>query len=273
MTRIEAKDKPASYLLDSTGGVIDIFVHTSVAPQKKDFNLETLNGTRRGYSQIPDVFTPPSSEKEWGYGKVLSEYPGFNPDWIKLVCALPNFTDEGTDWDGIVNTVGTLRVLFDYFNFTDNQSTADIPQLLSATMIQGRRGEMGWPISVDVRPALSRFIQESIEKDQFSDLQRETDQAMYGAYTKMIRVGKSPREFRLEGSLSPSYGISLHCSEIQTATLYFGNHGPIDNSFELMPQNVDTPQQQLTLLAGISRLCGLAIPQNMSIPSGAKTSS
>ncbi len=273
MTRIEAKDKPASYLLDSTGGVIDIFVHTSVAPKKNSFNLETLNGTRRGYFQIPGEFTPPSSERKWGYGKVLSEYPGFNPDWIKLVCALPNFTDEGTDWDGIVNTVGTLGVLFDYFNFTDTQSTADIPQLLSAILIPGRVGEMTWPISADVRPALSRFIQKSITAGRFGNLQEETDRAMYDAYTRMVRGEKSPREFRLEGSLSPSFGISLHCRGIQTATLYFGSHGPIDNSFELMPHNVDTPQQQLTLLAGISRLCGLAIPQNMRIPSGAKTSS
>lgn len=266
MTRIEAKDKPASYLLDSAGGVIDIFIHTSVAPKRKDFNLETLNGTRRGYFQVPDVFTPPSSEREWGYGKVLSEYPGFNPDWIRLVCALPNFTDEGTDWDGIVNTVGTLRVLFDYFNFTEKQSIADIPQLLSATVLQGKRGEMGWPIGADVRPALSKFIQQSIKAGRFGNLQEETDQTMYSAYTRMIRGQKSPREFRLEGSLSPSYGISLHCGGIQTATLYFGSHDPIDKSFELMPHNVDTPQQQLTLLAGLSRLCGLAIPEQMRTP-------
>jgi hypothetical protein len=114
----EAQHIPASYLLDSTSGQIDIFVHKSVAPTPKDFDKDTIEA-RRGRFQIPGAFIPPSVDHPWGFGEVFITTDGPTPDWVNYKLKLPAYTSDGTDWDGMVNTNASLKLLFDEMNFSD----------------------------------------------------------------------------------------------------------------------------------------------------------
>lgn len=251
-------DKPALYSLDANAGVIDIFIPKSVAPTAADFDLERLNSSSRAFFDIPAVFTPPNADREWGYGQVLAEHESPNPDWIKLVCALPAFTKQGTDWDAHRNTVATFRVLFDYFDFTDKKSDADLPQMLSVSMDQRKIHEKGANIGAEITPSLCKYIEKVIERGVSGSVEQEIATTMFDAYSKMIQGTRNPREFRAE--LIRPFIIKLNSPHvIQTGTLYPSNFNPQKGiGYELLSRDIDSSQQQLSFLAGLAKLSHLA---------------
>lgn len=256
MAKIEKPDAPASYYLDANGGTVDIYVHKSIAPGPNDFDLERINGSYRGFIQVPGTFRPPSSDRGWGYGDVLTEYDGPQADWIRLACPLPSFTDQGTDWDGQINTVATLKFLFDYFIFTKKISKADIPQLLLVSMVQGQRYDVGAPIGADIKPPLSKWLEGIISSAVEQQTQQPITQAMFDAYSRMITEQQDPAGFSTE--IFPPYYIRLQTPKmIQEGSLNPENQLP-NGGYELVPHNVDRSLQQLSFLAGLSKLSFLA---------------
>lgn len=249
----EAPFNPARYLLDSNGQQIDILVHTSALPKPEDFKSDDM-AIRRGRFQIPGQFTPPSDYGEWGYGKVVKTTEGPTSDWIKYVLSLPPHYQEGTDWDGIINTVATLNSVLDRLNFSDQKSQATVPQLQIVDLPLGQTGVAGWPLSAEITPTLGNFIEEEAANNNFPQLQTEVNRSMFYAYSTMIRLGtESYQNFRLENEGT----LSLHVDRPTPASLHTSNtYG--DGGFYLMPHNVIVPQQQLSLFVGLARLGGLA---------------
>jgi len=244
---------PAKYLLDTNSGQIDVFVHKSVAPTSADFKPDTM-AVRRGRFQIPGEFTPPTADTEWGFGKVITPTDGPTPEWIKYIFSLPPFTQEGTDWDGIINTVATLSTLFDHLNFSDKTSTAKVPQLEIVDMTIGQTGATGWPLNAEITPTLDQHIAEQVETGEFPNMQKRVGRSMFEAYATLIRLQtESSAGFRLEKEET----LSLHAQTTTHASLHTSTTYP-GGGFYLMPHNVIVPQQQLTLLAGISKLSSSA---------------
>lgn len=254
MTRTkEVPFNPAKYLLDSDGQKIDLLVHTSVLPKPSDFKPDDM-AVRRGRFQIPGQFTPPSDYGEWGFGKVITVAEGPTPEWIKYVLNLPPHNQEGTDWNGIINTVATLNSVLDRLNFSDGTSQATVPQLQFVDLALGQTGIAGWPLSAEITPALGRHLDEEVNNGNFPQIQTEVNRSMFFAYSTMIRLGtESYQHFRLERENS----LELHVDRPTSASLHTSNAFG-DGAFYLMPHNVIVPQQQLSLFAGLARLGGLA---------------
>ncbi|MBI3984638.1 MAG: hypothetical protein HY344_01660 [Candidatus Levybacteria bacterium] len=258
MAKIEHPDSSAHYYLDyldSQPGSVDIFVHKSVAPTPADFNLEGINGQSRAHFEVPGTFILPTPDRGWGFGEILTEHEGPTPGWIRLICALPSYNDRGTDWERIYNTVGTLRFLFDSFRSPKKVSKADVPQLLLADIGQSRPEETRWPVGAEVRPAMSRWLEEVLKNGQEQGIEQEIASSMHSAYSVIIEKPKNPQDFTAS-AIAP-HMIRLEIEGVTTAMLNPDGDMP-DKSFELVAHNITRPQLQLAFFAGLSRLSGLA---------------
>ncbi len=71
---------PARYHLATTGEVIQIAVNKKIVLRASNFSprlTEEISKT----NNLPDLFIPPSSDREWGFGPILREEQSENPEY------------------------------------------------------------------------------------------------------------------------------------------------------------------------------------------------
>lgn len=265
MSRVEQPDRPALFFLGYTretaeirgsiegvGASIDIYVHEKAIPKPTDFEEQTvkrymvLNG-------IEDPFFYPSADREWGFGGALRQSDTAIPAWKKFSCTLPILAQEngefeqGGQWYGHSCTIGTLRLLFDHFTHANVTTDATIPQMMYVGL---RRG-----IEAYIQPSFRRWAMNTL-----LDIPFETTQVMVDAYTAM--VGQIPIDLKeFHADFGENGLLFMYCP--YRSGLYPDAHSTKNprEEYRLMPHVVN-PLQQLTLLAGLSSLCNLAVQES-----------
>lgn len=260
LERYPSKDVPAWYKLNSQEAKITMSVHKQAL---SDIN-ERFPEVARGYQEalkLPHAFVPPSSDREWGFGSVISEREDkVDSDWLIYECDLPSFTQNGeTDWDSIYETAATLQVLLRNLKSFDNTLPASTPQMIEVSLRLGGRGQTyGGYLGARVKPALAAWLNQNIEKDR----EPVIAQAMMESYFRMCHTIGERREY-LERNFrvlirDPKW-INLDCPGdscgLDPKDYY---NKDIAYGYELRPHNTDTPLQQLTLLSGLAKLDKLA---------------
>lgn len=260
LERYSPKDVPAWYKLDAQEARITMSVHKQALSDINDRFSEVARGYQEAF-KLPHAFVPPSSDREWGFGPVISEREDIvGSDWLIYECDLPSFTQNGeTDWDSIYETAATLQVLLRNLKSFDNALPASTPQMIEVSLRLGERGQQyGGMLGTTVRPALVAWLNQNIEKDR----EPVIAQAMKEAYFKMRLVEGDGRDY-LEGNFrvlirDPKW-INLDCPG-DSCGLDPENYDNTDIAYgyKLRPHNTDTPLQQLTLLSGLAKLDKLA---------------
>jgi hypothetical protein len=249
-------DIPTWYELAAPKGHLEIRVH------KAAFDFLRLEATASRFSdvdenlQLPPFIEP--TEERWGFGEILS-ITSREEDWTTLQCELPViFKDRRSDpdWPTAYAVCATLGVLFDYLAVFEGDTGSDRKQLLGVFyMGMGVVEEKARGIGVNLSPILCSWLERQVGGEE-GKLLGEITAAMLGAYQHMYRqVGavderdfpafiRTPRRLHM---FCPSGACGLETNDLYDGDPNYGN--------QLVPHNMDSALQQLTLLTGVAALC------------------
>lgn len=213
--------------------------------------------------KVKTPFIEPSEER-WGFGEVLSwEAADQKQDFIDLRCPLPVIFDPktGRDEPGAWRVSVTLSVLFLALNTIIEKTDCPSSQLLAisdfcyAGYIEDET-QTGY-FSVCISPSLCRWISKQEDNSQRQEIisaMQEADRHMWRPEESFDDYGfkawfRQPRWVHLD---CPGYSCGLDPDP--------GDYGSLslEEGYQLLPHNVDTALQQLTLLSGIAALYQLA---------------
>ncbi len=252
-------DSPAKYTLNVGGGNIDVDVSRRTTLPFSNIPQDNMSRVQRELD-LPDAFIPQTSDREWGFGPVISQIERNNSDWITFRSSMPKSEGEyKMDWDKLRALSATLAIFFDYLNGVE-PADSNIPHLATIRLsLRSRSTHMhGAPISVRVEPALARWAQNNTNtKNEGAVLK-----TMKEAYYRMTGEKKRKYEdldFRV--NINPPRKILLDCpGDACGLGFNYGTSiekGP-DASYDLTPHNTDSPIQQITLLAGVAKIVSIA---------------
>lgn len=251
-----SRDVPAWYKLDANKGNLSLSINKQTLPQIK----EQLNRVAQKYQDhlsLNHPFTPPSSDREWGFGPVLSEQEDKeNSGWLIYTCSLPAYKKaEGIDWDSLYETSATLEVLFRNLLIAENQTDSLSPQMIEINLITGKKSSYGGTLSAIVRPALAKWLNINVDTKKGPVIA----QVMKDAYFRMFDTDKELFDHNFRVSIRDPKWINITCpGNACGLDQEFPASSGLDVGYELQPHNVDGPVQQLTLLSGLAKLDNLA---------------
>ncbi len=242
---------PARYHLATNEEGLLIFVHKKAVPIASDFRANIVEAIAQR-NNIPDLFLPPSADREWGFGHVLREQNSDNSDFISYVCELPkSFPPDGNP-DRVFGVTSTLMLLFDALNLRNDTNSQTKQNLMVQMAVDRTRDAYGSPISIKLFSPITHWIGEHATQR----IKERIGDSMFEAFSKMWNTdGEFGNQFRV--------GIN-HPNLIHLAV--FGDACGLDPeyidkkslTYTLVPHNTDSPIQQLSLLAGVAKLEELA---------------
>lgn len=163
--------------------------------------------------------------------------------------------DSWMDWDSFFAISATFSLFFELMargQDRDKITSCSAPQLILITT-GTQRGMHGCPISGTYGIELVNWlIGQQGEIPEVTDAMRRTWEKAYGSFDAMDQM-HTRAEVRTNGWLGigcPGDRAGLHPN--------FNGHITQGRGFEFSDHNVDTPLQQLTLLAGLGALCNKA---------------
>lgn len=200
--------------------------------------------------KIPE-FLPPT-EEAWGFGMVLVPALEERDDWMAWQCPLPVWTKE--HWTSAYAVSATLNVLFTCAYSLEEPTVSPMPQLLQLSFCTFRDMH-GGSLNVEVAAALSAWIATQPDNSR----NEKIEEAMKRAYQQTYRSRMSELDtHRFRAWFRQPHWVNLTVP---------GNACGLDpkdydacpgHGYTLLPHNVDSPFQQLTLLAGIAAMHDLA---------------
>lgn len=201
------------------------------------------------------AFIPPA-EASWGFGPVFQSAPAQYPEWITWQCPLPQLTRKNisvVNWPAAYAVSVSLALTCNALYITDDKSGCDRSQLLECDLGIGKA--MGtWNLSVGISPDLCRWLANqphNAHHPAITNVMHNAYGHIYGdtkldKYTKqkIWALTRQPKwiNFHTEGD---ACGLDP-CSAMAEQA--------IDRGYYLSPHNVDSPLQQLVLLAGVAAL-------------------
>lgn len=223
----------------------------SVDPQAAKFIQEALS--KPDIPIVEDLeqrlglakFIPPTKD-DWGFGPVLQKISGGNESWVSWQCAFPEdkkLPEKKRSFPFAVS--GSLTVLYLVLDLFREASAEDKKQLLYINMAAGREmasNHLDAWLGKSLMPYLASFPDHHLHKG-VEETMRVTYEIMTG--DKDIFPSYFAARFRQPNWLNlscPGNGCGLDPE-------YYRTDG---RGYTLLPHNVDTPYQQLSLLAGLA---------------------
>lgn len=189
----------------------------------------------------------------WGFGDIFMPSSREAPDWVSWCCRLPN--KSASFWCDAASLSASLG-LFTFLAraYTDNSKTnSTVPQAFFVDL-QTERGKRD--IWIDLTKDAVRWIAKQEETEQ----QPHIVSAMKKAYENMMGREVRRDEF-IEARIRKPYWLNLQVPGDRVGLdprgydAPLGEGGkPILRGYPLLPHNVDTSLQQLTLLMGMAAL-------------------
>lgn len=210
---------------------------------------------------LPEFILP--AEEQWGFGNVLSRRQSTLPSWIVYECPLPvvlgpKIGDEG-NWSKVFAVSATLRLLFWALELEviEGERDSAFAQFLFVDNIAARRGMHGGSLNVTVCPPLCEWLHQQKDNSEHSEIAGAMKRVFWHmsgrpdpdplGYARFRAWMRQPKWVNLS---CPGEACGLDPDDYYELSL---NRG-----YGLAPHNVDTPIQQLTLLAGLAVMCQLA---------------
>ena len=193
---------------------------------------------------LPDFINP--QNPEWGFGPVIQT--DSDGEQIKWICNLPKYSRlTGYDWTIPRATSATLLATFMILGMVEDVSKEDKNQLLHIDLAISKEAGNGLIVTLGASfvPWLNSFPNE-----YFHEGIVETMKAAYDHLT-----GEPTSRYFFRAWFRQPKWINLDCSGNACGLdpeSY--NNESLDRGYRLLPHNVDTPYQQLTLLGGIAAM-------------------
>jgi hypothetical protein len=236
---------PARYHLATTPDGIEVAVHKKAILAPADINKRDVEFFKRCYG-MPQSFTFPSADREWGFEAVLSQQESPNPDWLLYTCDLPKAT-AGKLNPKLLATSATLSILFDGLSHEDCATDASRFQYQSVSRMDAMLGG-SFELIVHLNPPLLDWLQ----KNMSESLSDTVVDAMFKSFRKMnkSRYPMPKQDYYMEwqepGLLFtrvPGTTLNAYREEYRKGLGY-----------DMSTNNSDLPQQQLALLVGLARI-------------------
>lgn len=198
------------------------------------------------------VFIPPGT-KEWGFGEVLQIEESSETNEASWICLLPQIGwSKEYDYNPFAVTT-TLATLFRTLNFLslseENAPKENIKkQLVSIEMgvgIEMGRNSLHVTLGKDILPWLLSFKKETFHEG--------IQEIMSTAYRHIDSADPSKKGNVTSVWIQPPTWISLSCPGNSTGLDPENLRNP-QEGYELSEHNLDSPQQQLTLLMGVAAM-------------------
>lgn len=208
-----------------------------------------LASALRDEFRLPE-FIPPSAEN-WGFGSVLSKADSDRSDWTVWRCALPaRKKKHEIDWGTLYGISATLNVLTVALSIFEDEISAPKPQLLCIRLFT-MRGDSGGSLSAEIGRAMLPWF--STQQDNFQHAGIQT--IMKNTYERLTKYKVPNVSFgRFDAYFRQPYFVNLSCPGNACGLDPEDYFERKDRGYKLLPHNVDSPVQQLTLLMGLAAM-------------------
>ncbi|MDE1970190.1 MAG: hypothetical protein KGI50_01265 [Patescibacteria group bacterium] len=258
------------YELDIVGTDLIIRIHDMVIPHVKDILLACTGQLLHTETELSlPAFLPFGTDAQWGFGGCVECKPG-KPEkkrWVTFYAPLPVVSKTGaledTDWSGAYALSATLNILFYALNACAGIVRAGTPQHCCVSL-STRKAMYGCSLSCALSSGVGIWV--SREPDDAAPYQKnrkqvrpEVNDAMARVYQHMMGPPKYPElPCRAKAYFVGPKWIHLDCPGDACGLDPETYASPkLNVGYRLVPHNVDTPMQQLTLLAGIAAVMAL----------------
>lgn len=210
-------------------------------------------GIRKNLGLPP--FEPPTSEM-WGFAQTLEKPMSLEPGWQTIRCPLAQLTRD-SDWQPLYETCASLGVVILMLSEHDEawtESPGNRCQLLTIDGLRVERDVHGGHFGISLSRPLTTWLRQFNERNIDPVIN-----AMHEAFNHMFYRTMERHPLNFGASVSNERWLHLHvpgncsCLDRDGSTVHYYPEG-----YPLSTHNVDGPLQQLSLLAGLGRLCDLA---------------
>lgn len=252
--KIVFEDRPAWYELGYQDRALILKVTDQAYAKVQELATPTICGGIRKNLGLPP-FEPPTNET-WGFANKLQKPVSLEPGWHTIQCPLVQLT-HNSDWQPLYEISASLGVVILMLNEHDEVQT-ETPgnrcQLLTLDGLRVERDVHGGHFGISLSKPLAHWLGQFNEKniDPVIDVMHEAFNHMFyrGVERHSLNFGASVRDERWLHMHVPG---SCSCLDRDGSTMHRYPEG-----YPLSTHNVDGPLQQLSLLAGLGRLCDLA---------------
>lgn len=195
--------------------------------------------------RLPE-FIPPRGSEAWGFGEVLQSLPDTIKDWVTLRCNLPPVS-KIEDWINIYALSASLNTLFFSLNNMTQATTAESFQLLHTNLITGM-GDYGCSIRVNIAKAMILYL---ASKGSLRDI--KTEEVMRRSYEVMVG-SRMARTSSFYVRFEEPYLVRFMSGSASGLNPEMFTNFRSGKGYELVPDNIDGPIQQMTLLMGVAAM-------------------
>jgi len=200
-----------------------------------------------------------STEKVWGFGKILRWVESKETNWHTLKCPLPAIFKPGGKicWKQAFHVSATLNALFVCLLHPDlHQSGSENLQLLIVDGFHTAVGIYGGALTI----ALSKPMIRWVSKQPHESYNQEITDSMQAVYENMWqKEDLSGLRNECYAHFSQPKWVNLNCPGNSCGLDpqdYYDGDDP--KWYRLIPHNTDSPMQQLILLSGFAKMNQLA---------------
>lgn len=200
-------------------------------------------------------FIMPTAER-WGFGEVIQRVPN-ESGWVSYHCPLPIYKKHGernrSDKGTAATVRTTLSILFGLLDFCPEEDTEyRVSQLVIIDGFLVQNDLHGGSLSATITPAMTPFLSSpSVES------LRSIQDSMRTAYEHMWQERKHSKLFTNDFRVHYQEPTKIHLTVPGDACGLdpaFGDYDGASYGYRLVPHNVDSGMQQLSLLMGLARL-------------------
>jgi len=240
---------PVRYHLSPQPTGIDVAVRKEAAVTEIFYSEKELGqiGSSFGFD---NKFVLPSSDREWGFGPVISQQESPNPDWIIYSLNYPHIFNQ----NGVTQaeTSQSLDLLLRAVRYKDISLTEGVPQNLDVRLGLIRGHLNASPIDADMYPPVQAWL---ADNDTIKE-ERAVEKAMKTVFTHMwdrsaANLFRHDFLARWSGRKKLYLKVPGDACDLSPETYV---HDDPEFPYRLTPHNVDSPHQQLTLLAGLAKI-------------------
>ncbi len=209
--------------------------------------------------ELPDFIMPPV--ERWGFGEVMQRVAD-ERGWTTYHCPLPVYKKlrqkENSDWSTAAAVRSTLCVLFGLLSFCPDEDTDyRVQQLIIVDNFLVENGLNGGSLTAILTPAMTPFLSNP-DADSLKSIQKAMQTADEYMWQDRKRSELFTRDFRVF-CYEPTrihFSVSGDACGLDPAS-NDGAYRDENRGYRLVPHNVDSGMQQLSLLMGLARLAEL----------------
>lgn len=257
-TDLTIETVPAWYELSLKGPrTLIIRVHKKGFPDLEGRTWDTIWISEELQKEIG--FTPfgNPTDDAWGFEKCLKRVDVGNPDWLCYEAEFPIYKDANgtylTDARARRSLRCTLYILFMALSLSERETGCAIPQLMTIENIGIREEMYGGTLNAIVTPTLASWLSQQPDHWHLEPVlaaMKDAYHAMWASKPDYFQFGAICRQPKWINLSVPGNACGLDPSD-------YYDKSP-DTGYKLSPHNTDSGLQQLTLLAGLAKLCDLA---------------